>query len=478
MQKLKIKFLKFQKIGLQIAVFRKKTESFFNKSEKAKLIFLTTLLILSVSAATFGITHAAWTNSANLGFNTGDTGEKGDDETADKKPTTGQVENTAGGIFKMVMGFIPVDDENGGVSFLGDPAGGALSTIASATGVMYLEGPVSTRQYLAHLSKKANFGPQPVYAQGIQGFDILTPIVSLWEWSRNLVYVFYVIIFIIIGVMIIMRQRIGGQIPITIINSIPNVLLSLVLVTFSYAISGLILDLMHLANGVIFAGLFGPGGPGSNIANTDRFTFQSPEMSVFKIFGTSQITDFSGAIDFDEDSSNFMIKTILKILEDVAQWNVLISVVLSIAGVTAMFKLFFTLLTNYLTFMLYPILAPIQFLIGSLPGKSNVIGEWFKKMFAAVGAFVGVYLAFCIMIILTQSPDIGDFQWFPPMSGFSSSTETIRHLLGYAIFIATPTLPGMIQQLFKTQPGPMFAGVGPETQKAVSKIPLIGGLMG
>jgi hypothetical protein len=71
----------------------------------------------------------------------------------------------------------------------------------------------------------------------LSGVDVL------WGRVRNIAYVMFVIIMIVIGFMIMFRSKIGGQTMVTIGNAIPNVIIALVLVTFSFAIAGLIIDL-------------------------------------------------------------------------------------------------------------------------------------------------------------------------------------------------------------------------------------------
>ena len=124
--------------------------------------------------------------------------------------------------------------------------------------------------------------------------------------------------------------------------------------------------------------------------------------------------------------------------------------------------------------MIYPIIAPFQFLLGSLPGKSDMIGDWFKRMYEAVGSFVFVYAAFCITIIIVGSEAIEPFNWFPPLTGFTANMENIRHILGYALFISTPQIPGIIEALTKAPPSQLFRNFGADTQKAVSRVPFIG----
>lgn len=476
---LQIKLLKYQKTYLQGKVLLNKAEIAFSRSKKLQLIGLTVVMGLAVGGMYYGNVLAQDKEEGVCEENSMLPCKSAKSEYDDASINT-----MGASIVKTILAEYEKDTETGEIEFVMENAHkGAMGKVASATGVMYLEGPVSTQQYLAYLGQKANIGPSPTYAQSVQGYQILQPIIKLWEWSRNIVYIFYVIMFLIIGVMIIMRNKIGGQVPMTIINSIPSVIISLVLVTFSYGISGLIIDAMHLATGVVYQGFF--QGPNHLMLDTaGQFTFQSPDMSVLQIFGTAGITDFSAGFNLGAVTGmtgGWMVNNIIGMISGVAGNNTLMSVVLSIAGITAMFKIFFTLLTKYLTFMISPAIAPFQFLLGSLPGKSKMIGDWFKGMFSAAGAFVGVYVAFCIMIIITAGGASGasvltGWSWFPPMTGFSAGLSTIAHMLAYAIFIATPNIPALVEKAFESQGSGLFSGVGQATAQSTAKVPILGDL--
>ena len=67
----------------------------------------------------------------------------------------------------------------------------------------------------------------------------------------NLAYLFFVIVMIIAGFMIMFRHKIGGQAMVTLGNVLPNVIIALVVATFSFAIAGLIIDFGGLIIGLI-----------------------------------------------------------------------------------------------------------------------------------------------------------------------------------------------------------------------------------
>lgn len=75
-----------------------------------------------------------------------------------------------------------------------------------------------------------------------------------------MVYVFSTIIFLIIGIMIILRVKVSPQAVITIQSAVPQIITTLILVTFSYAIAGLVIDLANIIQAIVVAMLFSVKG--------------------------------------------------------------------------------------------------------------------------------------------------------------------------------------------------------------------------
>lgn len=128
--------------------------------------------------------------------------------------------------------------------------GGALGFAIQGISMLYTP-PLHTVDYVHYLSQ--NFGiPKPSYAQGL-GLDQLNPLSGLWIIFRNLTYLFAVIVFVIIGLAIMLRVRIDPRTVMTIQNQIPKIIIALILITFSFAIAGLLVDLMYLSIYLIFS---------------------------------------------------------------------------------------------------------------------------------------------------------------------------------------------------------------------------------
>ncbi len=91
------------------------------------------------------------------------------------------------------------------------------------------------------------------YAQST-GYDFLKSEMGLepiWVMFRNIAYIGFVIVLVIIGFSIMFRSKIGGQGTVGISNTLPRVVLGLILVTFSFAIVGFILDLGKVGMAVV-----------------------------------------------------------------------------------------------------------------------------------------------------------------------------------------------------------------------------------
>ncbi len=102
--------------------------------------------------------------------------------------------------------------------------------------------------------QKAGFIPHSYAAEGI-GLAALTPFKPIWLIFRNLILLMMVIIIVIIGFMIMFRAKINPQTVISIENALPKIAIALLLITFSYAIAGFLIDIMYVVMGLI-AGLF------------------------------------------------------------------------------------------------------------------------------------------------------------------------------------------------------------------------------
>lgn len=119
---------------------------------------------------------------------------------------------------------------------------GQVSNLISMT---YINPPASGVYWVTNTLQNAGFIPQSYAAEGM-GFAMIKPLMNLWKIFRDIAYLVIVIILIAIGFMIMFRTKINPQTVISVENSLPKVVVALLLITFSFAIAGFLIDLMYL----------------------------------------------------------------------------------------------------------------------------------------------------------------------------------------------------------------------------------------
>lgn len=130
-------------------------------------------------------------------------------------------------------------------------SGGLLGATGSLLTGLFTNPPLRTADYLADVGRGFGIIPQAHAQVGGSGSGVLNPILKLWEVSRNLAYLFLIIIFIIIGLMVMFRQKINPQTVITAQAALPGLILGLILITFSYFFAALISDTAFLGTDLV-----------------------------------------------------------------------------------------------------------------------------------------------------------------------------------------------------------------------------------
>ncbi len=126
--------------------------------------------------------------------------------------------------------------------------------------------------------QNAGFIPKTYAAQGI-GFGAIQPFSGIWVAFRDVSYTILVLIIIAIGFMIMFRMKLNPQTVISVENALPRIVLALILITFSFAIAGFLIDLMYITIGIIVS-ILAPVG-GHNVAEYQQKYLQAgPDMII------------------------------------------------------------------------------------------------------------------------------------------------------------------------------------------------------
>jgi len=366
--------------------------------------------------------------------------------------SNGTIEATTNALTGLIVGNDINWEELHAGNFQNANIAGAYGFTSNLVAQVLTQPPVSSREYFADLGR--NFGlAKPAYAQGI-GFKGLSNLLPIWKATRNLAYILFVIVFLATGLAIMFRVKLDPKTVVTIQNAIPKLIVALILVTFSYAIVGLLIDFIYL---IIYLGVLALQGPieavGSTVPTTlTKFTSLSFGDGIKAIFGgivgalTSSATPLIGTGIL---SAIIGVVAGLLLSSAVAGVGILAALPILIFTVIALFlilKLFFSLIMCYVNIIISVIVAPLQIMLGALPGSSMGFGSWFKNLLANILVFPAVALFILIGQILTQMGKLGP-SWTPPVMGAGGGSLTA--LIGFGMLLLVNKVPQMVKAAFK-----------------------------
>jgi len=384
-------------------------------------------------------------------------------------------------------------------------SGGTLGAVTSVIGALYMNPPVRTADYLASLGQGLGVG-KVAHAQGVTGSGaaVLSPILTLWQVSRNISYVIMIIIFVVIGLMIMFRNKLNPQTVITAQTALPGLVIGLILITFSYFLAGLISDMAFVGTNIVgyyFSTASGQTSPQNlveDMKDKNVLSIFSPFTSILNQGNISHALDSiwkylerpnrqqSNPLDMDPSraltalaalmATQFvlpfasMLGGIGQIVGGLVTFTVTAMNPTGVAGwalsfiamlilIYAMLKLLLRLINNYITIIFLTISAPFQFLAASLPGRQGLATNWILNMLANILAFPAVLAVFYFVAFLMPPEFINDYGLNPPFKVSQSQKITgsanfplfgnmdisfINLLLAFGALVALPSIPDII----------------------------------
>jgi len=280
------------------------------------------------------------------------------------------------------------------------------------------------------LSQSAKIIPT-AQAQGL-GFSSLSPILYIWKSFRNIAYFIFVLVFLITGFMIMFRHKIKGQTVVTVEQAIPNIIVALLFVTFSYAIGGLMIDFMYLIMHLII-GLFE----------------QSKDIINLNIFQLGVKLIRTGVGDGYE-VTNEAIQSIVNVsgLGHLFSWmgSLTVAVVIGLAILFGVFKLFWELLKSYLSIIISIAFSPLILMIGAIPGQ-NTFQKWFKNLAANLAVFPVVLILFIMQKAIQHSSIGGAGSGFmPPFLIGHGAASVMPQIIGIGMLLAIPEIVKKVKE--------------------------------
>ncbi|MCL5784432.1 MAG: hypothetical protein M1142_03705 [Patescibacteria group bacterium] len=367
------------------------------------------------------------------------------------------------------------------------PSMGALGAVTGLTLALYTP-PTSSIDYLASIGENMGIGPKSAYAQSVTGSGegIIKPVLKLWQAARNIAYLAFILIFVVIGLMVMFRQKINPQTVISIQTALPGLVVGLVLVTFSYFIAALLVDTSFIGMRLITE-VFINSGVGNAFGNADNLRRLADNSNIFQLFSSSAGVVWSNNANVGNSISSLtqsiwaplaeIIPAIIGAIigfftmgglgillggigggvvggadKDLVPNMIsgILSLILIIALFIQMFRLLFGLIGTYIQILIATISGPLIILISSIPGRTGGLGNWIKSLLANALVFPAVFAMFLFAGVILGGTTNSDWKVSPPLFG-NMQIDLLRALLAYGILLATPIIPDTIRKAFNVK---------------------------
>jgi hypothetical protein len=328
-----------------------------------------------------------------------------------------------------------------------------------------------------------------------------------------------VIVLIAIGFMIMFRMKLNPQTIITVESALPRIVLSLILITFSFAIAGFMIDLMYVII-IIVISLLSNGLPKVNVKDlqntyvgagfidlwplpniTDAIYIGSqiveilPDLirdnlkgivSMLVTFFIAQrftwpitgLTDLiqnvglglgAGFATINGEASFSLGNLVSGTAKYIPELLVFLFLLPFAAGILVgllfiftllffMFRVFFLLLSAYLKILLLIIVGPIFCLFEAIPGRS-AFGYWFKQLFTELLTFPTVIMILILgRVVMEQTTT--NAQYFSPPFLYHVDETAFKAILGMGLILMIPELVGLVKQMFGVKQMPVGINIG------------------
>lgn len=333
---------------------------------------------------------------------------------------------------------------------------------------------------------------------------------KLWGITFTIAMSILVIILVVAGFMIMFRSKAGGQVVVTVSLALQNAVIGAILALASYALGAFFLNLskyLVMVIALLFEGVYA--------GKMDVIYINGP----WKLFTDFSYTTIFGSASNDSDTwwksaqegivgqANDLISggtpdllakfwAGFRVIAEATTFsiiNIIAKLVIGAALLVTSIRIFWTVLSTYIKMIIDIVMAPILFMVSSLPGKQSGFSSWLKRMFQnaiavpLMFAFVNVaaFMAYnvavagqtctgvdksiltCITGGLIPGGSAGGSDWLLLAVGPSS-------VIALVLLNMVPAVPTMVNEMFSAKGDISKAWDG--AKKSLQSMPAIGGL--
>ena len=361
--------------------------------------------------------------------------------------------------------------------------GSIFGYITAGIAMPYLTPPASGVYWVYDTLQNTNLVPKSYAAEGI-GFSALKSLTGLWKIFRNVAYLVLVIILISIGFMIMFRVKLNPQTVISLENSLPRIVVTLLLITFSFPIAGFMIDLMYILMALsitLFSGYIDVGqsypmlsGNGWNLwdkiftngdiwnvgpalfqmlpASTGSFIRTMLAVIVFFLItrfealkkpleatGGDNVGAVTGGI-ISTVLGSVIGKISLTLLVFFADY--ILSFIIFITALFVFFRFFFLIFKSFIKILLLVIFSPLILLLVAIPGQ-KMFAIWIKQLLSNLLAFPIVSTLITLSTVISNLDSEGKI-WTPPFI-YSTQNSSVLLLVSVGILFIIPDVVKVVR---------------------------------
>lgn len=307
-------------------------------------------------------------------------------------------------------------------------------------------------------------------------------IADVWSAVRNLSYIFFIIIMLVAGFMIMFRHKVGGQALVTLGNALPNIIMALILVTFSFAIAGLIIDLGGVFMVVV-----------QDILGLDEYVAVHDIGSLIGQFFSNSARNAAFQFAGGTALATVVVGVVVALSSGPIGWIVAGSVgllglliILGIVGVVfwGSIIVFITLVKAYIGIIFNVLIAPLQLAFSAIPGNQKMIQTWINNLLRNVLTFPVVFFIMNVPLAMASAPNLN--LGFPEKLVYIDSLADLNDVNPTAaifififqifVYFYAAQVPKYLEAIFPpSTPKAIQEGLA-AAKGGLAKIPLIGGI--
>ncbi|MBU4381171.1 hypothetical protein L6255_03220 [Candidatus Parcubacteria bacterium] len=305
------------------------------------------------------------------------------------------------------------------------------------------------------------------YAQTGKQFLDASNILSLWQISRNVAYIVLIIVLLGAGFAIMFRAKIDPKTVISVQMVLPGIAVALVVITFSYAIGGFILDLTNTLLSLIM-----------NVYSPDRLS----NLSFLATTIMTQLANLSlpgivnpwlGRSLGSKPAGHGLPQELpgmsalhIDVVGDISTY--IIGPLIGFMVLIALFNVFLALFSEWVQIFLRTAFGPLFILMGALPSQDKA-GKfaWLKELLASAISIPIMALMLDISFRFAVGRDFGpsassyglqidappllsNTNWRGGAGGtnISGNTQYVERIAAFGILLAVTSIPAAVRNAF------------------------------